>query len=188
MSLYSSRPKRWPLLRKVWQRWTRLAWSPCPLFLASRSKQLSNEFCWSSGFLIKRRKYSWLFFLFIKEGENQVLDIFTQIVWNPWKIPLISQWFTSEVCFIRIRTLQVVLPLAMMRRIIFKKCGLSWGGTPLLEPVVILWNVFTVKLLPISHKILHLIWSTRLIYGINWHISLVWFCRKAHIGVAHGSR
>lgn len=45
--------------------------------------------------------------------------------------------------------------------------------SPLLEPVIILWNVFTVKLLPISHKTLHLIWSTRFIYGHQ--LTFLWF-------------
>lgn len=71
--LFSSRPKRWLLLRKVWQRWTRLAWSPCPRSLAQRLKRKRNDYYYyflSSGFLIKKRKYSWPFPLLISRKPS----------------------------------------------------------------------------------------------------------------------
>lgn len=69
-SPYSSRPRRWVLLRKVWRRWTRLAWSLCLPSSAPRSKQKRNECCTVSGFLIKKIKCSW-HMIFILKGSNE---------------------------------------------------------------------------------------------------------------------
>lgn len=66
--------------------------------------------------------------------------------------------------------MQVVLPLAMMRRILFRKHVLN---LPLLQPIVTVWRLFTVKLVPISLKIL--------LSSDLKDTSLVRFCWKAHV-------
>lgn len=73
-SAYSSHPRRWLLLRKVWPRWTRLAWKQCLPSSVPRPKQKRSDFCIVCVFVIKKRKcrHVWFHFKWLEWEETEI--------------------------------------------------------------------------------------------------------------------
>lgn len=91
-----SRPRRWLLLRRVWPRWTRLAWRPCRLSSAPKSKPNRNKCCYWFSNKVKENAFSLSsIFFWSKEWQDEKVkrkqfarNYFSMFAVQ-WTIPLI---------------------------------------------------------------------------------------------------